>query len=52
MVDTDKEWEARSDLSTLVEAKKIMAEPKRRAAAMKEKRVQQAALANLEKKDK
>jgi hypothetical protein len=47
----EAKWEAKNDLRTLIGAEEILADKKRRVAAMKMKREEQKALANLDRKD-
>lgn len=46
----EKEWQAESDLRTLIEAEKIRKDKPRLAAAMKKARDEKAALTKLEQK--
>lgn len=46
----EAEWQAESDLRTLIDAEKIKGDPKRLRAAMKKKRELSKALAGMEKK--
>tara|TARA_Y100000310_G_C20696293_1_gene825953 strand:- start:2142 stop:2327 length:186 start_codon:yes stop_codon:yes gene_type:complete len=48
MTADEKRWQAEQDLRTLIEAGKVLADPKRQKAAMREKRKQQRALSELD----
>ena len=48
-VQSEKDWEAESDLRTLVDAEKIKADPKRVKAAMAKRKEQMDALQNISK---
>lgn len=48
MTADEKRWQAEQDLRTLIEAGKVLADPKRQKAAMREKRKQQKALSELD----
>ncbi|MCK5609072.1 hypothetical protein KAR91_44770 [Candidatus Pacearchaeota archaeon] len=47
--ESDKEWEARQDMDTLIDAEKIKKSPKRLKAALLQAKKQKEALSTLEK---